>query len=128
MVDLSQPFLAFNGGGGDWETIGRRVSEDGFPSDHPAWTISRHRNRRCHLLIFRRQQANYSLNSCRFQTSFNDICYFNFTPNSFLFKCRRGKERVTISAFHIRILTFCFQWQGCSAPTLFLVIFPAFPI
>lgn len=110
MVDLCQPFLAFNGG--DWETIGHKVSEDtDFPSDHTAcsvWAISRHQNRVSHLLIFHRQQAYYSLNSCSCPPSFNDICYFNSTPNSFLFKFSRGRggEKATISAFYIRILTF----------------------
>lgn len=126
MVDLCQPFLAFNGGGGDWETIGHKASEDSFPSGHAAcsvWTISRLQNTVSHSLIFRRQQAYYSLNSCSCPPSFNDICYFNPTPNSFLFKFSRGRggEQGTISAFYMRILTFPLLrlWQGCSALTLF---------
>lgn len=42
---------------------------------------------------------------CICPPSFNDICYFNSTPNSFLFKFRSGwgEEKGTISAFYISI-------------------------
>lgn len=101
------------------------MSEDSFPSGRAAcsvWTISRHQNSVSHVLIFHRQQAYYSLNGCSFPPSFNDICYFNSTPNSLLFKFSRGRdeEQGTISAFYIRILTFSLlrRRQRCSVLTL----------
>lgn len=69
--------------------------EDSFPSDHAActvWTISRHQKTVSHLLIYHRQQAHYLLSSCYCTLSFNDICYFNSTPHSFLFNFSRERD------------------------------------
>lgn len=105
------------------------MNEDSFPSDHAACTartISRHQKTVSHSLIYRRQQAHYLLNSCCCTLSFNDICYFNSTPQSFLFNFSRERdgEQGTIPAFCIRILTSVSS--DCGSDALFRLCFLRF--
>lgn len=74
-----------------------------------------------HFLIFYSQQANHSQNNCYCQPSFNDICYFNSTPNSFLFMFSRGR-----GGEQRGILTFCSLTllQGCPVLRQFFFSMP----
>lgn len=120
MVDLCQPFLAFIGG--DWETIGCKVSEGSFPSDHAAcsvWTISRHQNRVQFAYLL---QAAGLLFTDTAAVAHPHLMTFAFsiplqTVSTSKFSRGRGAEQGTISVFYIRILTFCLLrlWQKCSA-------------
>ena len=92
-MDLRLSFLTFNGGTG--KQLGAKSGK--IPSWPRCLQLGPSLNNKIktvpYLLIFHSQQAYYSLNSCCCPTSFNDICYFNYTPNSFLFKFSRKKAK-----------------------------------